>query len=546
MSRVFIGSSKGFLVDGTARKGMTINGDLLVNGPIVCENAGVTLKANTLAALSASTIGTFDGQRAYVPTVKGYFSYATGSVRSADGRTVLTTPAGGNTRWLFDENFSHPEWRYGRNHWYINPTTGNDENDGLTSGAPIKHGMELYRRWGHGNTVAQDGSDPNFAVNVHVLGDITGSDALPINVVLEGGTQLRVIGEGTSTTRIGTVSSVTAENQTTNQGWEHTDAGATWVAGERIRYTSGTANTAVSWVAKNLGSNVARVSNPGISTESIYGVVPTSATPNNGSTYAVERLTKINLGHLNFEQLSNTIDFGVNINFINLEVQAVGTNLQCFHAPKSLNQVQITFYQCKFVGEIESYGCYFANCLMISTFVGRRSTYVYGGLFLDTLIEWHAGEEGQIQNDAYVQGGAGILIAINATLGNLGVFDTTTSGLNALGDGITVGPPGPTSNQGLTMVKFGGRIFGTGSLGYGIHVRNGCSAAAGTAPTIRGVRGDFACGPGGRERAFSEATGAATAVISPTWTNWNLATGSGGFGGNAHDYPTDSHMLTFT
>lgn len=488
--------------------------------------------------------GASDGDLAYVQTVKGYFVYALNSPETVDGRYVTNTLVGGTTRWVFDSTFSHPDWRLQRNDWYIDSAGGNDENDGLTAATAIQTGLELYRRWGAKNLVSQL-NDSNYSINIHILNDIIKPDMLILDCVVSGDTEIRILGEGTTTASSGTLTGVTAENQTTNQAWQITDSSvATWTPGKRIRFTSGTANGAITWVAKNLGSNAARVSNTALNTEISFGVVPVNKTPAIGNTYVIENLTKLNLGYMHIEQAGNTIDFGANINFIDLELQAHGTNLHVIHAPKDFNNTIITFYQCSFVGNIESYGICFANCLWTAFPVLRKSTFVYGGLTLNTFVEWQAQEEGQIQNDMYVQGGQGIIVGGVCTMGNCAVFDTVAGAVNP-GHAIQVGSPGTLdTNIGPAMLKLSGRVWGSGALLTGIRVAAGSVVEAGIAPTITGTAGDFRLGGGGKERAFKETNGTITGVIAATWTKFNQTVAAGGFGGNAHDYTANAHLVT--
>jgi hypothetical protein len=64
---------------------------------------------------------------------------------------VIATTDG--TGVLARTDYSSPRWRIGVNDIFINSTTGNDQNDGLTVGTPIQTGRELFRRWGWGARV---------------------------------------------------------------------------------------------------------------------------------------------------------------------------------------------------------------------------------------------------------------------------------------------------------------------------------------------------------------------------------------------------------
>src|SRR5262245_58945379 len=96
--------------------------------------------------------------------------------------------------------------------WWINPTSGNDANDGLTELTAIRTYAEYLRRTGMG-------SDRIIAVPIVVNivgGDLPASDPLiPTGIVLSGG-QL-FIDFVPDTLRASTFTAVTAKNRATNQ-----------------------------------------------------------------------------------------------------------------------------------------------------------------------------------------------------------------------------------------------------------------------------------------------------------------------------------------
>jgi hypothetical protein len=88
--------------------------------------------------------GLQDGDLAYVESFRGYFSVDRLSTAAANGTTVITTPSG-TGRWLRLINIIDPFWQQ-QAAWFINPTTGSDQNDGSTALTPLATWAEFRRR----------------------------------------------------------------------------------------------------------------------------------------------------------------------------------------------------------------------------------------------------------------------------------------------------------------------------------------------------------------------------------------------------------------
>jgi hypothetical protein len=144
--------------------------------------------------------------------------------------------------------------------WYIDQTTGNDTNDGVTISTPIKTGAELQRRLG------------SFAlwsssVTIHV-GANGMSDPLVLRGTLETmGTHLDVVGTPTQIADAGTVLTLTdIDHPNAKAPQITTSLVADWTAYQwkRLRVPSGTHVDTVTWVAKanpaGAGVSTARVS----------------------------------------------------------------------------------------------------------------------------------------------------------------------------------------------------------------------------------------------------------------------------------------------
>lgn len=100
------------------------------------------------AALSALDITAIpEGTSIYVLTYKARFTLDKTTTRTADPDRVLASPSP-TSWWIRSEGSGDPFWQ-SQAAWYIDPSVlhgGSDENDGLTSGTPIKSIAEWRRR----------------------------------------------------------------------------------------------------------------------------------------------------------------------------------------------------------------------------------------------------------------------------------------------------------------------------------------------------------------------------------------------------------------
>lgn len=506
----------------------------------------------TVANITALTrMSLNDGQFAYVLTVQDPWEFvANGAAFTVDNITVEATALGGATRWVRKLTYN-AIWRLGRDNWYIDPVAGNDENTGLTPATALKTCLELWRRWGSQNLVKQSGASPNFAVNIHLLGDIVSPDSLILDCVLDDLTEIAVV--ATPTTIIASPAGATAmtpQSTATNTPWSLTDAvtAGTITVGARLRWTAGAAAGGTAWAAKNLGGNSWRFSQPQKSNIPTFSAFPTPVNPAANDAYVVERLTHVAIGYFNITQQNVADNFFTLVSLSDIQITAGIGGQQINWASNDIVDTIYVFDQCQFANSIIVRGLYFSNCGFLSGSDFRDLIWLTGGLMTGAqLYAWQGGGNGTLSGSPLIQGTFGLVAGNSSIIGDVGIFDTV-AGVGGIGAGLVVGPfgaGGGTTAQGAVLINgTAGSIWGAGNAGVGIHVRSGNRAVIGQSalsiPTITGALGDFRLGETGQERSFVDATGVYSPVIAPTWANYvNPAQ----FAHNAHNVGQACHLV---
>ena len=233
-----------------------------------------------------------DGILASVVTLLDVFILNKNSTLTADDITVATTLSG-TGRWI-RQNIGNKQWAT-QTEWYINSSTGSDEAAGGAA-TPIKTISEWYRRIGK----CEIGVDSV----IYVINDLPDTDIVAGAITFTKGGSLLITGEkGITPVLSSSFSSVTTIDPTNNQPWEITDSSlstnnfwssyvSTSVAGHRLRIDGGTRNNAISWVAKDLGTKNARISQP-IIAHATTPWLSSMASIQTGDNYVIELLPAI-------------------------------------------------------------------------------------------------------------------------------------------------------------------------------------------------------------------------------------------------------------
>ena len=228
---------------------------------------GDILIVANIAALAATDmalrLGGGNSETAYVQSVKSYFLYDSTSTLTADAITIVTATGGG--RWLRELTVPNLAWAYQAS-WFLNPSTGNDENSGLTSLLPIKTLAELDRRLSYQTlqqttTVSLMGSYSTQYVRFTEVriaenpANVGGNG--PFRFIIQGDSSAWTTIFTSNVAGIASFQSVTrvaagVRYAVTDNNLGGTDP--TTFLGHRIRLTTGAHAGAISWVLKKLSA----------------------------------------------------------------------------------------------------------------------------------------------------------------------------------------------------------------------------------------------------------------------------------------------------
>lgn len=236
----------------------------LLSGGGLLPASGTTTGARPLNGYVTALLET--GDEVFVQGINEVYYFDASSALVADGLNVVDAVGPGQ--------FLRGSTVITQADWYVDVAAGNDQNAG-TVAAPLKTLAELQRRWEAKKTLG--------ATSITLIGVST--EALILQATLAGA--LTVSGTPTLI-YTGAVGAYQAQAAPANDA-RLTDAGVVAAGGwganlqRRLRLTSGASSGAIAWVLKDLGGNVARVSQFILMT----GV---AANPAPGDSYVIETL----------------------------------------------------------------------------------------------------------------------------------------------------------------------------------------------------------------------------------------------------------------
>lgn len=127
-----------------------------------------------LAAVDVTGYTTTSRPIQFVRTLRAWFYLDKTSALTADGITIVTA-LGGTGRWIRLQFNGDLAWQL-QTTWYWNPSTGDDENDGATSGTAFKTHEEFFRRTNGlnmGATIIVLADVPNQVMRVGIRGSVS-------------------------------------------------------------------------------------------------------------------------------------------------------------------------------------------------------------------------------------------------------------------------------------------------------------------------------------------------------------------------------------
>jgi hypothetical protein len=438
--------------------------------------------------------------------------------------------------------------------WFIDPTNGNDSNDGLVSGRALKSWAELAARWGFLGRLQQ-------ATNVFIVSSLSVDDPINLEIIPEGGTlniyggPTTTIGSGATALWTGTLSTVVAPVAATNTASTMKDIALTnWTAGlgARGRIVGGARDGNVFWPIRDLGGGLGAAQVRTSTPQTILGADDSVA---NGDSYQVETLVAVTPGAL-FTLPGKSGTATIVFRDIMIREPALFQTSWC---PGGFVSFRGCILQAGVTLTTQGNGVIqFFNCLCNSpTFAAiepRGKLNIFGGAFLATalLIENPAADVRTGTGTVSFQGIGGIEVVAGSFQSGAGlaVFDTTAETIgNPRGSALAVGIG--VNGAGLPAVTLNGALWGTGCAGYGIDAAAGCSPSVTSANVTKltntGGLGAFALGgETATLRAFNDTTGVMTATIAATWANFQQTVAGGGFGGCAHNVQRNSHLVKQT
>lgn len=382
--------------------------------------------------------------------------------------------------------------------WNIDPSLGNDENDGVT--APIKTIAEFMRRtMGKINCV--------MTVNLICTDNWSASDSARFEKLsIASGNKLKIVGTAT-TIASGTFTGTTAINHASNAATTVSNSAlsasgfgngvtANGSFQHRMRITSGARAGNYAWGCKDPGgAKTARTS-----AWKIFDSA-TIVTPQVGDPYVIEKVTILpNL-------IIDVVTFGENFDVANaVEVYNIGLAVSNFSAPtfnyatfRSTGWGDITSYGCQLWHVLVNNGAVkFDNCQIDqSTFAGGQvsilagysssTMFCYPGSFTIIDLDHIRNYDDNLDNtggEMAVVRGSSLL-----SIGTAGAFD----GINGGSDrGLTIEPGGVVRIQ--TSFAGTSALYGTGYTGFGVVVQSGGMLAYDNKPTITGTTGNSSIG----------------------------------------------------
>lgn len=312
--------------------------------------ASVTTLAN-LAGLPDDAYK--DGDFAYVQSTRA--TYQLDRTSAATPSSVAVDAFSGNGQWVFFK--ASTSWA-GQAVWYINSTTGDDENDGETANTALETYAELRRRLSFG---------PTFSCVVYVTG--TSLDQIVIDEAYTVDSKIHILGVPV-VSATGTLGVVTAKSEAGNTLVNIVSATLAANVGKVFRVVSGAVASvdSTSVILKDLGGGSARCANFIKKATTAFETGITAITPVLGDGYEILSCPNTTHPYIN----AGSCEWAIELMEIEPPDWSYSNDwaIMCFG----------TFWACKFKRYIELYGdgtIYINGC----AFYGDGTDYSYVDMY---------------------------------------------------------------------------------------------------------------------------------------------------------------------
>lgn len=269
--------------------------------------------------------------------------------------------------------------------WFIDASTGDDTNDGLTSGTALASAKELSRRLFNGVTTL-----PFGLYTITIIGDLATGDFIDVDAIESTATgasrivfqsQPVVAQSGALTAGSAPiVSGVSRELvEDTVNGLTGFDLATTFSGNQVMTMTSGAASAYSTFLAKDLGANL---NEAGVFTA---GSQFAYASPSVGDTYDIETLPKVQISRVSVSRAKSVFrPFYPLVQFTKLHLETAGTD---FSQWTSLNS-EILFDRCSLFGVFHNSGTVtMIGCSLSPNSLFKGGTWrVYAGVHIGGLF----------------------------------------------------------------------------------------------------------------------------------------------------------------
>lgn len=479
----------------------------------------------------------------WVESFKDWFRWNPYSTATADNIIYCNPTINGTNSGRFQRvGIPAPEWMLQMN-WFIDPLTGNDENDALTAATALASDQERQRRMGPNPQYALGEYHFRYVTdcdNVHVAGEpAPGNTSAGIVIVLHGNATGSQTGKTTlfsgafdtlvaqaptanpTLGSVGTPYQATANALSTSDGW-------TALLFKRIRTSAGLKV----WAVKDLGSKTARLCDTMNSTQ--YAALPISAPTTSpaltlNDTFVVEDLVQIRILRIS----TKTRHIGISVIVDSLKC---GRRDAVAGSVNFLTGCGIVFDGCEIWDPSISFqhgkpSVSVLGCFITSSGSGVNWPVTAGNTFragccnknMTYFGPENLGTTGlTFRNNFMFQGGHPVPCSGVMRVESLAVFDDTPSqiGIQAAGAQIQLG-----AGAGFTL--WGGPFQWVLFTNFGSSINSDGQVAT----MATGSISDFTLSGDTSVRPYDPTTGTYLTAQPLTFAKLTAATGSGGFGG---------------